>query len=70
VSEHTDLQDAISGTRSTVKSLIRTARGCLGVLTDLEERLDALTNAQPHEEAQRDEHPESDAAERRLAVAS
>lgn len=69
MSEHADLRDAIAGTRSTVKSLIRTARGCLGVLTDLEERLDALDNAQP-EEAQRDEHSESDAADRRFAVAS
>lgn len=69
MSEHTDLREAISGTRSTVKALIRTARGCLGVLTDLEERLDALDNAQP-EEAQRDEHPAADAAERRFAIAS
>lgn len=62
-----DLQDAIAGTRTTVKALIRTARGCLGMLTDLEQRLEAL-NAQP-EEAQRDEHPDGEDASRNGAYA-
>jgi hypothetical protein len=50
-----ELRDAVAGARGVTKSLIRTARSALGVLTDLEERLTALENAQP-EEAQRDQH--------------
>jgi hypothetical protein len=48
-----ELREAVAGARGVTKSLIRTARSALGVLTDLEERLTALENAQP-EEAQRD----------------
>jgi hypothetical protein len=52
-----ELREAVAGTRSTLKSLQRVLRGALGQLTDLEERLDALENAQP-EEAQREQHLE------------
>ena len=64
MSELDDLREAVQGTRGTIKSLIRTARVALGALTDMEERLTALENAQP-EEAQR----EHDDDQRHLSVA-
>jgi hypothetical protein len=63
VSDLDDLRESVAGTRSTVKALIRTARGALGMLTDLERRLAALENAEP-EEAERDEHVGAAGAER------
>lgn len=51
--ERSELRRSITATRTHVKGTMRSLRGALQFLTDLEERLDALENAQP-EEAQRD----------------
>lgn len=48
-----DARQALAATRSVVKATQRSCRTALQFLADLDERLDALENAQP-EEAQRD----------------
>lgn len=51
--ESDQLRASITATRTHLKGTIRSLRGLLQFLSDLEERFDALENAQP-EEAQRD----------------
>ena len=49
-----ELQESIAATRSVVKATIRTCRGCLQMLADLERRLEETT--QSLKEAERNEH--------------
>jgi hypothetical protein len=77
VSELDDLRESLNASRVVLRGTIKTLRTTLQFLADLEERIDALANAQPHEEAQRDhighrngylDERLATAAERRTAV--
>jgi Zn-finger domain-containing protein len=48
-----ELRNSIRASRSMLKAAQRTLRSTLQVLSDLEERMEALENAQPQQEAQR-----------------
>jgi hypothetical protein len=54
VSELDDLRESLNASRVVLRGTIKTLRTTLQFLADLEERIDALANAQPHEEAQRE----------------
>ncbi len=53
-----ELQESIAATRSVVKATIRTCRGCLQMLADLERRLEETT--QSLKEAERNEQHDND----------
>jgi len=55
-----ELQESIAATRSVVKATIRTCRGCLQMLADLERRLEETT--QSLKEAERNEQHNDDVA--------
>lgn len=56
MSDLEDLRAAIDIARGLVKAQQRSLRGLLQHLSDLDERLEALENAQPERKAQRNEH--------------
>jgi septal ring factor EnvC (AmiA/AmiB activator) len=53
VDSRRDLRDALAATKGQVKATLRTLRTTSQLLADLEERFEALEDAQP-EEAQRE----------------
>jgi hypothetical protein len=59
VDERRHVREALAATKGQVKAALRTLRTTSQLLADLEERLQALEDAQP-EEAQRNEQPEED----------
>jgi len=54
-----ELRESVAATRSVVKATLRTCRGCLQMLTDLERRLEEYT--QSLQEAERHDNHRSTA---------
>jgi hypothetical protein len=61
VDELAELRESIAGTRSAVKSAMRTCRGALGMLVDLERRLAEFEQTQS-QEAERGDQPDRNGA--------